>query len=258
MDYENVHVLVLFGLAKLILSDPATASRYGITRDGRDSLLADVLADLKYGIREGSNGANASLYPGIKVDAPYHTVFASTDWGFNRYNLGMVNKILMYYDLTRDRAYGEVGMDNINYLLGANPFDLSFIMGCGDRNLQHPHYRAANPEGYNQGGEAYPYRVPVGAVMGGANPKKPLLDHWKDYTSTEVCIDYAAQAVFPLLILSQGGGGGVSIGGKSTRTHPPSLREGRKQTRDLLGRKVIRAKEAESSPARFLKIFSWK
>lgn len=235
-DFENNYAFVLYGFAKLILPDPVTASRYGIAAGVRDSLLADIHAVLKRGITDGTNGSDAARYPGIKVDPPYQGVYTSIDWGFNRYNLGIVNEILMYFDLTGESAYGEVGMDNINFLLGANPFDLSFILGCGDRNPQHPHNRAANPDGFNQAGDAYPYRVPIGAVMGGVHPSKTLLDDWRDYTTTETCIDFAAQAIFPLLIMSPDEGS-VSIGRKSARTSRPGIRKGPPENRDFLGRK---------------------
>ena len=73
----------------------------------------------------------------------------------------------MYWDLTGDRNYYDIGMDNLNYNLGMNPWDISFVMGIGDKNLQHPHNRASNSEGYNAGGLPYPYRSPKGALMGG-------------------------------------------------------------------------------------------
>lgn len=200
--------------------------------------MTDIHAVLKQGITHGTNGSDAAHYPGIKVDQPYHGVYTASDWGFNRYNLGMVNEILMYFDLTGERAYGEVGMDNINFLLGANPFDPSFILGCGDRNLQHPHYRASNPEGFNQSGDTYPYRVPAGAVMGGAHPSRVLQDEWQSYDATEACIDFAAQAIFPLMIMGPNESG-VTIGRKTARSPHPSLRKAGVPARDLLGRKRV-------------------
>lgn len=100
--------------------------------------------------------------------------------------------------------YREVGMDNINYLLGANPFDISFVTGCGDRNLQHPHHRASNPDGYDQNGNGYAYTKLTGAVLGGVKPGKTLKDEWMDYDVTETCIDFSSQAIFPLMLLSGG------------------------------------------------------
>jgi hypothetical protein len=94
--------------------------------------------------------------------------------------------------------------------------------------------------------------------MGGANPKNSLLDNWEDYASTEVCIDFAAQAVFPLMILSQPYDISASINRKAMLTLDPSLHKLRNESCDLLGRKNMRAKDSEILPLRLLRIRSGK
>jgi hypothetical protein len=247
-DYEEGYTFIVYGLAKLILPDAATASRFGIPNATRDSLLTDIKANLANSIRVGSNGAEAIGTTGMHADEPYHGLFTSIDWGFNRYNLGMVTEVFMYYDLTGDKAYEGIGIDNLNYLLGANPYDISFIMGCGDRNLQHPHNRASNPEGYNQGGTSYPYTIPTGAVMGGVAPGKPLQDNWSIYTSTETCIDFAAQAVFPLLILGSGEGGTTAVGKNAARRASVAGARNHRDRHDALGRKNRKVNRSAALP----------
>ncbi len=200
-DYENVHAFVLYGLPKLIAGTPATAAAYGLTPAVADSLKRDCIAALYNSIRIGSNGSGAPA-PGIHADEPYHGVFTSVEWGFNRYNMGIVSELFMYWDLTADRAYYDIGMDNLNYNLGMNPWDISFIMGAGEKNLQHPHNRAANPEGYNAGGLPYAYKSPKGALMGGCKPGETLIDDWEKYTNTETCIDFSAQLLIPAQMLA--------------------------------------------------------
>jgi hypothetical protein len=202
-DYEQINAFVLYAFAKLILPSVATATGYGVSAASRDSLLIDIKACLKRSILEGSNGANNAAYPGINVDEPYHGVFTSVDWGYNRYNMGMVNELFMYWDLTGDQKYFDVGMDNLNYNMGINPWDMSFIMAGGDRNLNHPHNRAANPDGYNAGGVPYSYQSPKGALMGGSKPGEVLLDDWEKYTVTETCIDFSSQLVLPAQLLAK-------------------------------------------------------
>lgn len=236
-DYQTAHAFVVYGLAKLILPDAATATRFGVPSATRDSLLTDIQAHMAKSINIGSNGSKLIGTTGMHADEPYHGLFTSVEWGFNRYNLGMVTEVFMYYDLTGNKAYAEVGIDNLNYLLGANPYDISFVMGCGDRNLQHPHNRASNPDGGNQGGSPYPYTIPTGAVMGGVMPGKPLSDIWQEYIATETCIDFAAQAVFPLLILGSGEDVTTSIGGKAGRRATAAKAHGSSDGHDALGRK---------------------
>ena len=116
--------------------------------------------------------------------------------------MGVVLELFLYWDLTHDQNYYNIGLDNLNYALGMNPWDISFVMGAGEKNLQHPHNRAANPEGYNAGGFPYPYRTPKGALMGGSSPTDPLRDFWLEYDNTETCIDFSAQMLMPTQILA--------------------------------------------------------
>jgi len=232
-DFQQTNQLALYGFGKLILKDSVTAAKYGLTPVMRDSLLHDVMTGLWRGISIGSQGKDLTSYPGIRVSQPYHILFFS-DWGFNRYNMGKVSELFMYWDLEQasgywkglqdqykagrkisdsafvkawspslDSNYFLIGTDNLNYQLGVNPWDVSFVMGVGSKNLQHPHNRAANPEGYNAGGVPYSYRTPKGALMGGCRPGSILRDEWLKYDVTETCIDFSAQMVFPSLILSK-------------------------------------------------------
>src|SRR5690606_10628998 len=143
-----------------------------------DSLKQTSIALLKRQVQDGTNGRDNTSIPGIRFTPPYNGVNTSGAWGYNRYNLGSVIPIFMYWDLTGNKDYYNIGIDNLNYNLGLNPWDICFVMGAGDKNLQHPHNRSANPEGYNAGGFPYEYKVPKGALMGGVAPESTLVDIW--------------------------------------------------------------------------------
>jgi hypothetical protein len=198
-DFQNTHAYTLFGLVKLILDKPEVAATYGLTTIATESLKKDAIAALKYSIKVASGGT--AHFGDINANEPYHDMF-SEKWGYNRYNMGVVLELFLYWDLTHDQNYYNIGLDNLNYVLGMNPWDISFIMGAGEKNLQHPHNRAANPEGYNAGGFPYPYRIPKGALMGGSKPTDPLRDFWLEYDNTETCIDFSAQILMPTQILA--------------------------------------------------------
>jgi hypothetical protein len=205
-DYQNIHAPVMYAFAKLVLGTEAKAASYGISAGRRDSLLGDAVFVLRRSINDGSNGnTTVSTKDGqaIHVDKPYGGVFTSEDWGYNRYNLGLVNELFMFYDLTGEKVYYDIAMDNMYYNLGMNPWDISFVMGAGDKNLQHPHNRAANPDGYNAGGFPYEYKCPVGAIMGGARPNALLREDWQKYDVTETCSDFAATFLFPTQMNAQ-------------------------------------------------------
>ncbi|HLP40219.1 MAG TPA: glycoside hydrolase family 9 protein, partial [Fibrobacteria bacterium] len=135
-DYENAHAFVLYGLVKLIVGTPAQAAAHGLSAALADSLKEDAIVALRESIRIGSNGS--AKIGSINADPPYNGVFTSVDWGYNRYNMGMVTELFMYWDLTGSEDHYKVGMDNLNYNLGMNSWDISFVMGTGDKNLQHP------------------------------------------------------------------------------------------------------------------------
>jgi len=205
-DYQQIHAPVMYAFAKLILGTEAKAAQYGISPAARDSLLEDAIACLRKSIDNGSNGNTTVPTKNgmvIHVDKPYGGVFTSVKWGYNRYNMGMVNELFMFHDLTGEKEYFDIAMDNLYYNLGMNPWDVSFVMGAGDKNLQHPHNRAANPDGYNAGGVPYEYKCPIGALMGGAAPSELLKDDWSDYTVTETCIDFSAGFLFPAQMVAQ-------------------------------------------------------
>lgn len=205
-DYENIHAYVLFAFDKLILSTVAKAQSYGISAEERDTLLTRVVATMTRLTDDGTQGdstVSTNPYGSFTVVPPYNLVWTSSDWGFNRYNMGAANAVFMLYDMTGDEQYLNVALDNFYYNMGANPWGLSFIMGTGTRNENHPHNRAANPDGYNAGGIPYQYKCPKGALMGGAAPHQTLKDDWNDYTATETCIDFSSQFVIPGLSLSK-------------------------------------------------------
>lgn len=217
-DYQNVHSYVLFGFKKLILDDKGMAETiYGLSPLEQDSLNMRVMATFNKAINDATNEGDsvAIEVPGIQggdphsattyvhVISPYNLLWVSFDWGVIRYNMGTAVAVFLMYELTKDERYLKVSLDNMYYALGANPWDISFLMGAGDKNPQHPHNRAANPDGYNAGSMPYEYRCPKGALMGGREPTKTLIEDWSKYTSTETCIDFSAQFLFPAQSLAE-------------------------------------------------------
>ena len=209
-DYENVHAYVLFALQKLILGKEEVARALGMSDIERDSLSMRVMASFRKLINDSTNDGDSLVLtnPGtagephegatkLHVIPPYNLVWTSFDWGVIRYNLGTANAVFLMYELTGDERYLRVALDNMYYALGANPWDISFLLGAGDKNPQHPHNRAANPDGYNAGGMPYEYKCPKGALMGGRAPNLTLIEDWEKYTSTETCVDFSAQFLFP-------------------------------------------------------------
>ena len=216
-DYQNIHSYVLFAFQKMILSNPTVAAEYGLSDTERDSLSMRTMATFRKLIDNSTNDGDSLVLtnPGVgtgdphegqsklHVITPYNLVWTSFDWGVMRYNMGTAVSIFLMYELTGDERYLKVALDNMYFILGANPWDISFLMGAGEKNPQHPHNRAANPDGYNAGSMPYKYKCPIGALMGAREPTKTLIEDWNKYTSTETCIDFTAQFLFPAQSLAQ-------------------------------------------------------
>lgn len=212
-DYQNIFSYVLFSIEKLILRD--NYAYYDLEEAERDSLSRRVMAAFRKQIQTNSSGDSvAATYPGsdgepresetqLYVESPYNLVWDDFDWGVVRYDMGSAVAVFLLYELNHDERYLKVALDNIYYAFGANPWDISFLMGAGEKNGQHPHNRTANPDGYNAGGMPYEYRCPRGALMGGRMPTRPLIEDWEKYTSTETCIDFSAQLLFPAQSLAE-------------------------------------------------------
>ena len=64
----------------------------------------------------------------LHVITPYNLVWTSFDWGVMRYNMGTAVSIFLMYELTGDERYLKVALDNMYFILGANPWDISFLM----------------------------------------------------------------------------------------------------------------------------------
>lgn len=208
-DYENIHSYVLFSFVKLILSNKNTAQAYGVGELERDTLLQRATNSLRRLTDDGTQGDSivyTNRFGNLTVVKPYNLVWTSSHWGFNRYDMGAANAVFMMSEITsgeEKEKYLSVALDNFYYNLGGNPWDISFLMGAGEKNLNHPHNRTANPDGYNAGSLPYKYRCPRGALMGGTDPASFLLDDWSDYTATETCIDFSTQLLIPAQSLAK-------------------------------------------------------
>jgi endoglucanase len=95
---------------------------------------------------------------------PYAPRSVTYDWGSN--HLIIQNAIVMAtaYDLTGDRKYRDAAIEAVDYLLGRNPLNLSYITGYGTAYAKNQHSRwyaaSLNPD--------MPH-PPKGSLAGGPN-----------------------------------------------------------------------------------------
>lgn len=237
-SWANSHAFALYALYKLILSDKDQAETFGLSEEERLNAIEDCIANMianlgdmstagtgKIELPEGGIGWKQNT---VAYDPTWFFMLTDQSWVINRYHVANIFEVLAYADVAADiekqglklpnmetsgwkaSEMHQLGINQLNYLLGVNPWDVSFIYGVGDKNDNHPHHRASNPEGRNSLNFEYKYVRPVGALFGGPAPKAPYswepdLASWADYHLSEVCLDASASLISALTFVSNGG-----------------------------------------------------
>ena len=227
-SWANAYSYALYALYKLILADKTKATtEYGLSESEWLNAVEDCVIDMISNLNDMSGNGNGSItLPAtgnwksrpFQYDPIWFTMHTDQTWIYNRYQMGNVFEVLAYADVAKDieekgitlpnvnnpdwhaDEMRQLGINQLNYMLGVNPWDVSFILGVGDKNDAHPHHRAANPEGKNMPGASYKYNPPTGALFGGVTPGMtnswvPDNKSWEDYHLSETCIDAAATLV---------------------------------------------------------------
>lgn len=158
----------------------------------------------------------ASLYYADLTDKqgyglPYGTSqinYADSDegyiWGSNSVVLDNAIIAAYAYDLTGDEQYINVTSSAMDYILGRNANDYSYVTGYGSHTSNYPHHRFWSGLEFSQ----YPY-APCGVLVGGPNsgmedpwvkgsgwkkgqiaPQKCYLDHIEAWSVNECTINW--------------------------------------------------------------------
>ena len=105
------------------------------------------------------------------------------------------------------RRYSKLASDSIDYILGDNPRQSSYVVGYGENSPQQPHHRAASGMSWDDFNSDQPNEhVLYGALVGGPAAADDFAynDKRSDYISNEVAIDYNAGLTGALAFLNQG------------------------------------------------------
>ena len=127
----------------------------------------------------------------------YHLANHRFIWGSNKMTATEGMTLRLAYQLTNKSEYRQAAIDQIDYLLGRNPFNQTFVTGIGTHPVQHIDHIFAR---------ARKISIP-GLLVGGPNsgaqddlaPKNrgilSYLDHEKSYATNEYAIDYNAELI---------------------------------------------------------------
>lgn len=118
-------------------------------------------------------------------------------WGCLRYATTAGFLASVYADLIDDTTlktrYNNFAKTQMDYCLGANPNNRSYVCGFGVNPPEHPHHRTSQGSwADNMNEPPYHRHILYGALVGGPNSSDQYEDTVRDYTANEVATDYNA------------------------------------------------------------------
>ncbi len=118
-----------------------------------------------------------------------------TEWGSAALSLATGYIAEWYSDFVEPNpAYSNFATSQLNYILGDNPRNYSYVIGFGKNFPRRPHHRSSAGSAKLDDSSRYNDHLLVGAMVGGpTKPKEhPHNDRRNDWVSNEVCTGYNA------------------------------------------------------------------
>jgi endoglucanase len=132
---------------------------------------------------------------GLPLAGPYQ-------WGSNSAVLNNALILAVTYDFTGQRRYRDAVTAAMDYVLGRNAMDQSYVSGYGERPMRSPHHRfwarqadpafPGPPPGVLSGGPNAGLQDARAKALAGCAPQKCYEDHYLAYSLNEVCINWNA------------------------------------------------------------------
>lgn len=152
-------------------------------------------------------------------------------WGSNSFIADNAIVIAAAYELTEDDKYMNGVISAVDYLLGRNPMDYSYVTGYGAHAVENPHHRywcAQSVEGFPSApagvlvggpnsGMQDPWVKGSGWVKGSIAPAKCYLDNVEAWSVNECTINWNAPLAWLTSFLSENNGG-IKAGAVSAAT----------------------------------------
>src|SRR5262245_4975714 len=136
----------------------------------------------------------------------------SAGWGALRYAANTAFLALVYSDdlddATKRERYHDFAVRQINYALGQNPRNSSYVVGFGANPPRNVHHRTAHGSWSDNINDPVTSRhILYGALVGGPDTSDNYTDNRQDFTKNEVATDYNAGFTSALARLYQEFGG---------------------------------------------------
>lgn len=186
MSWNKVKNLALL----TYLKSSQTSASQTIKTQIKNSLISYVNTLLS---RASTNGFGVTINPG-----EYY-------WGCNSDVLNKALLLIYAYEETNNVGYFQTALMQLNYILGTNAHNISFITGIGINSVMHPHHRPSSADGVVNpvpgllaGGPDQYLDDPV--LQSHFNSSTPpalcYIDDVGSYASNEIAINWNAPLVF--------------------------------------------------------------
>jgi endoglucanase len=136
-------------------------------------------------------------------------------WGSNSFVLNNLMVIGLAGDFSKDAKYVNAVAEGMDYIMGRNPMDQSYVSGYGERPLEWPHHRFWA----QQANAKYP-KAPAGVVSGGPNsgledpyvqaaglkgcaPEKCFVDNIEAWSANEITVNWNAPLAWVTAFLDE-------------------------------------------------------
>ncbi|MGN0164539.1 MAG: glycoside hydrolase family 9 protein, partial [Lachnospiraceae bacterium] len=145
----------------------------------------------------------------ISKENAFGIAFYSFHFGWGS-NMGvLLNSMILSFAhrLTGNEDYLKAAICQIDYILGRNAMDTSYVTGYGEKAFRDPHNRPTYADGIDDPIPGYvsggPNRNPcdpaaLEAIKPGSAPMKCYVDNWGSYSTNEITIYWNSPLVFTL------------------------------------------------------------
>jgi endoglucanase len=192
-------------------------------------------------------------------------------WGSNSFVLNNAIVLALANDFSGEAKYLAAAAEGMNYVLGRNPLDKSYVTGYGERPLMNPHHRfwahqasaafPSPPPGILSGGPNSGLQDPYvqAAGLAGCAPEKCYADNIEAWSTNEEAINWNAPLAWVAAFLDEkaevkakprpktkvkpGATAGVKAGAKDAADNPAA------PAKDAPDKPAPPAKEAPDKPA---------
>jgi len=179
-----------------------------------NNLSAKDIDDCKVAI-EAAADVFAALVDQQGYRLPFKPGTKGYPWGSNSFVLNNALVLGLAHDFTHDVRYLNGAAAAMDYILGRNPLDQSYVTGWGDRPLENPYHRfwchQANPKypppppGILSGGPNSGFEDPYmqGAGLSGCAPQKCFIDNGEAWSANEIAINWNAPLAWVTAFLDE-------------------------------------------------------